>query len=51
MTAYRDRYAISKRDELDFITEFARREGVILDPVYTGKAMKGLYCEYQRQNT
>lgn len=38
-------YAISKKDELDFITDFARKEGVILDPVYTGKAMKGLYSE------
>lgn len=38
-------YAISTKEELDFITWFARKEGVILDPVYTGKAMYGLYNE------
>ncbi|MBP9018332.1 MAG: D-cysteine desulfhydrase family protein [Rikenellaceae bacterium] len=38
-------YAISTKEELDFITMFARKEGVILDPVYTGKAMRGLFSE------
>lgn len=41
-------YAISKDDELKFITGVARKEGVILDPVYTGKAFYGLYNEIQK---
>lgn len=35
-------YAQSKPDELKFITDVARLEGVVFDPVYTGKAMFGL---------
>lgn len=38
-------YAISRDEELDFIKYVARQEGVIFDPVYTGKAMYGLYNE------
>ncbi len=38
-------YALSTKEELDFITWFARKEGVVLDPVYTGKAMYGLCNE------
>ena len=38
-------YAISRKEELDFITYIARLEGVVFDPVYTGKAMYGLYNE------
>jgi len=38
-------YALSTTDELSFISDFARKEGVVLDPVYTGKAMRGLYNE------
>lgn len=34
-------YALSTAEELQFIHEFAKREGIALDPVYTGKAMKG----------
>lgn len=41
-------YAISTKEELDFITWFARKEGVVLDPVYTGKAMYGLYNEIKK---
>ncbi|MBR1643577.1 MAG: D-cysteine desulfhydrase family protein [Butyrivibrio sp.] len=41
-------YAISKEDELKFISKVARTEGVILDPVYTGKAFYGLYQEIQK---
>lgn len=41
-------YAISKEDELRFITEVARKEGVILDPVYTGKALYGFWQELQK---
>lgn len=35
-------YALSTDKELKFIENFARKEGIILDPVYTGKAMLGL---------
>lgn len=38
-------YALSDAIELDFIRQFAKREGIILDPVYTGKAMRGLVTE------
>lgn len=38
-------YAISRPEELTFITEIASREALVLDPVYTGKAMYGLYNE------
>lgn len=41
-------YAQSRQEELDFIYELARMEGLILDPVYTGKAMYGL-CEEIRK--
>ena len=35
-------YAISRPEELSLIAEVARLEGLILDPVYTGKALFGL---------
>lgn len=35
-------YALSRPEELSFIHELAMQEGIILDPVYTGKAMYGL---------
>ena len=38
-------YAISRPEELEFIKQVARKEAVILDPVYTGKAMYGVYNE------
>lgn len=41
-------YAISKADELEFIADVAAKEGIILDPVYTGKAFYGLYNEIQK---
>lgn len=40
-------YALSRPEELEFIKKVARAECVILDPVYTGKAMYGLYNELQ----
>lgn len=43
-------YAISSEEELQFITDLARKEGVILDPVYTGKAMYGFYQEVKKGN-
>lgn len=36
-------YAMSTKEELDFIVHVARTEGVLLDPVYTGKGFLGLY--------
>lgn len=38
-------YAISRPEELEFIKHVARTEAIILDPVYTGKAMYGVYNE------
>ena len=35
-------YALSRPEELRFIQFFSKLEGIILDPVYTGKAMYGL---------
>jgi 1-aminocyclopropane-1-carboxylate deaminase/D-cysteine desulfhydrase-like pyridoxal-dependent ACC family enzyme len=32
-------YAVSTAEELAFVAEFARDTGVVLDPVYTGKAL------------
>jgi len=36
-------YAISTKAELEFLLKVSREEGVLLDPVYTNKAMFGLY--------
>jgi len=41
-------YALSKPEEIDFIRELAQLEGIILDPVYTGKAMYGLVNEIKK---
>ena len=41
-------YAISQQKEIDFIKYFAKLEGIILDPVYTGKAMYGLVEEIKK---
>ena len=41
-------YGLSSQDELRFITDFARNEGIVLDPVYTGKAMYGLATEIKK---
>ena len=41
-------YAKSCQDELDFIKNFARKEGVMLDTVYTGKAMFGLILDIEQ---
>lgn len=38
-------YALSKPEELQAIYDLARLEGVILDPVYTGKAYYGMVSE------
>jgi len=43
-------YAQSRPEELEFIYKLAKLEGVILDPVYTGKAMYGLVNEINKGN-
>ncbi len=41
-------YALSRPEELATIRDLARRDGVILDPVYTGKAFHGVVTELAR---
>lgn len=41
-------YALSTKEELEFISKLAKLEGIILDPVYTGKGMFGLVNEIQK---
>lgn len=38
-------YAKSRTEELEWMVEISRESGIILDPVYSGKAMYGLKCE------
>jgi len=38
-------YALTSTDDLRFYGELARLEGVLLDPVYTGKAFQGMLRE------
>ena len=41
-------YAQSRDEELEFIQKTAKKEGVIFDPVYTGKAMYGMMNELEK---
>ncbi|MBF4695716.1 D-cysteine desulfhydrase family protein [Fusibacter ferrireducens] len=41
-------YALTQPFELEFIKKIASLEGLILDPVYTGKAFRGLYNEIEK---
>lgn len=41
-------YAQSRAEELEFIQKTAKKEGVIFDPVYTGKAMYGMMNEIEK---
>jgi len=41
-------YAVSTPEQREFLVEVARRSGVILDPVYTGKALFGLFRAIER---
>lgn len=36
-------YALSTKEELEFLKKIAQQEAVLLDPVYTGKGFYGLY--------
>ena len=40
-------YGIPSPEGLDALGRLARTEGILLDPVYTGKAMAGLLAEHQ----
>ncbi len=42
-------YAISRDEELSCIVDVAREEGLILDPVYSGKAMFALISEIEKK--
>lgn len=44
-------YALSTAEELEFLNSFAKNEGIVLDPVYTSKAMKGIYSELENPKT
>ena len=41
-------YALSQSKEIEFIHRLAKLEGLILDPVYTGKAMYGMVEEIKK---
>ena len=41
-------YALSRPEELETIRLVAHEEGVVFDPVYTGKAMHGLLAELRK---
>lgn len=43
-----DGYGKSRPEEIQFIQNFAKNEGIILDPVYTGKAMYGFVNELKK---
>lgn len=38
--AYGEGYSLSTAEEISFIQDFSKKTGIILDPTYTGKAMK-----------
>lgn len=40
-----DGYGKTRPEELRALTELARTEGLVLDPVYGGKAWRGMLCE------
>ncbi|MDO5063143.1 MAG: D-cysteine desulfhydrase family protein [Peptostreptococcaceae bacterium] len=48
---YRGRgYALNEPDDFEFLKEIARKEGIFVDPVYTGKALKGLIDKIRLAN-
>jgi len=44
-------YALSRREELKAIYDLAKLEGVVLDPVYTGKAFYGMVSEIRKNRS
>lgn len=43
-------YGITCSEVLNFMKDFSSREGILLDKVYTGKAMFGLYQELRKKD-
>jgi D-cysteine desulfhydrase len=41
-------YSLASDDDLRFYMEVARKEGVLLDPTYTGKAFRGMLAELRK---
>ncbi len=41
-------YALNDISDFELMKEFARKEGIFVDPVYTGKALKGLITEIKK---
>lgn len=41
-------YGVSSQEDFDTIKLVARKEGIILDPVYTGKAFRGMLTEIEK---
>jgi D-cysteine desulfhydrase len=41
-------YAVMTEEQKTFLVEVARRTGLVLDPVYTGKALFGVACAVER---
>lgn len=41
-------YGVASDDDLRFYSALARKEGVLLDPVYCGKAFRGMLAELRR---
>jgi D-cysteine desulfhydrase len=44
-------YALSRQEELKAIYDLAQLEGVVLDPVYTGKAFYGMASEIRKNRS
>ena len=38
------------QSDFEFIRDFARTEGIFVDPVYTGKALRGLFEEMKKSS-
>lgn len=43
-------YALNVPEDFEFIKDFARLEGIFVDPVYTGKTLNGMICEIEKAN-
>jgi D-cysteine desulfhydrase len=45
---YGDGYALASDDDFRFYLDLARQEGLLLDPVYSGKAFQGMLAELKK---
>lgn len=43
-------YAIPDKDTIEFIKNFAKNEGIFLDPIYTGKIFRGAFDYIKEEN-